>query len=96
MARIKLRYVNEFIDRHGKLRYYFRRPGSRSVPLPGLVGSVEFMTAYQAALASGSAPPPSSKHIVRGSLAIRVFSASRATTWAPASMNRWLLPTWSG
>src|SRR5436190_1063171 len=31
MARIKLRYVNEFIDRHGKVRYYFRRPGSRSV-----------------------------------------------------------------
>ena len=68
MARIRLKYVNEFVDRHGKPRYYFRRPGSRSVPLPGLVGSVEFMTAYQAALA-GSAPPPSSKHVVRGSLA---------------------------
>jgi hypothetical protein len=50
MTRIKLRYVNEFIDRHGKPRYYFRRPGSRSVKLPGLPGSIEFMDAYQAAL----------------------------------------------
>jgi hypothetical protein len=26
MARIRLKYVNEFVDRHGKPRYYFRRP----------------------------------------------------------------------
>jgi integrase len=68
MAHIRLRYVNEFIDRHGKARYYFRRPGSRSVPLPGLVGSVEFMDAYAAAIATVAPPPPSSKHIIRGSL----------------------------
>ena len=34
--------------------------------------------------------------MVRGSLAMCVFSASSATTCAPASMNFWLLPTWSG
>jgi hypothetical protein len=56
MARIKLRYVNEFIDRHGKVRYYFRRPGSRSVKLPGIPGSIEFMDAYQAALVTVAAP----------------------------------------
>ena len=69
MARIKLRYVNEFIDRHGKPRYYFRRPGSRSVKLPGLPGSIEFMDAYQAALATIAPPPASPKHVIRGSLA---------------------------
>jgi hypothetical protein len=69
MARIRLRYVNEFIDRHGKPRYYFRRPGSRSVKLPGLPGSIGFMDAYQAALATVAPPPPSSKHVPRGSLA---------------------------
>src|SRR6516165_8145940 len=68
MARIKLRYVNEFIDRHGKVRYYFRRPGSRSVKLVGLPGSVEFMDAYQAALAAVAPPPSSSKHVIHGSL----------------------------
>jgi integrase len=69
MARIKLRYVNEFIDRHGKVRYYFRRPGSRSLTLPGLPGSTEFMSAYQTALATVAPPPASPKHVIRGSLA---------------------------
>jgi hypothetical protein len=58
MTSIRLRYINEYRDRHGKLRRYFRRPGSRTVPLPGLPGSIEFMAAYQAALAV-KAPPPS-------------------------------------
>src|SRR4051794_31462508 len=50
MARIRLKYVEEFRDRHGSLRRYFRRPGFKRVPLPGLVGSAEFMAAYQEAL----------------------------------------------
>jgi len=50
MARIKLKFVNEFRDRHGKVRRYVRLPGSRSVPLPGLPGSNEFMAAYTAAI----------------------------------------------
>jgi len=70
MTRIKLRYVNEFIDRYGNVRRYFRRRrGGRPVPLPGLPGSIEFMAAYQAALAGMPPPPPSSKHVIRGSLA---------------------------
>jgi integrase/recombinase XerD len=56
MAILRLKYVNSFPDRHGRPRHYFRRPGHRSVPLPGLPGSPEFMTAYQAALAN--VPPP--------------------------------------
>jgi integrase len=55
MARIKLDFVNEFVDRHGKMRRYFRRRGHKKVPLPGLPGSAEFMAAYQAAL--GMAAP---------------------------------------
>lgn len=50
MARIRLRYVNAFHDRHGRLRFYFRRRGFKSVPLTGSPGSTEFMDAYQAAL----------------------------------------------
>jgi integrase len=49
MTRIKLKYVHEFIDRHGHARFYFRRGGKR-VPLPGLPGSTAFMNAYAAAL----------------------------------------------
>jgi integrase len=69
MTRIKLKYVNEYRDRHGKMRRYFRRPGCRAIPLPGLPGSIEFMAAYEAALAIVSPPPPSPKHIIAGSLA---------------------------
>ena len=56
MTRIRLKYVNAFRDRHGRLRHYFRRPGCKSVALPGLPGSTEFMEAYQAALAGERAP----------------------------------------
>jgi integrase len=51
MTRIRLDYVHEYLDRHGKLRRYFRRPGFKQIALPGIPGSDEFMTAYQLALA---------------------------------------------
>jgi hypothetical protein len=51
MANIRLKHVNAFRDRHGKLRFYFRRGGRKAVPLPGLPGSAEFMDAYSIALA---------------------------------------------
>ena len=50
MTNLRLRYVQAFKDRHGKPRYYFRRPGLARTPLPGLPGSTEFMEAYAAAL----------------------------------------------
>jgi integrase len=45
------KYVQGFLDRHGKPRFYFRRPGFKQVPLPGLPWSPEFMGAYEEALA---------------------------------------------
>jgi integrase len=57
LASLRLKYVHAFKDRHGKPRHYFRRPGQKRVPLPGLPGSAEFMEAYQAALAGETAPP---------------------------------------
>jgi len=56
MANLKLAFVHSYRDRHGRGRHYFRRPGYKSVKLPGLPGSREFMEAYQAALASETAP----------------------------------------
>ena len=29
-------YTHGFLDRHGKARFYLRRPGFKQVPLPGL------------------------------------------------------------
>jgi hypothetical protein len=54
MAHIKLKYVNAFANRgrqDKRMRYYFRRRGTKAIPLPGLPGSEEFMAAYAAALA---------------------------------------------
>ena len=56
MTRIRLKYVNVFRDRHGKLRRYFRRPRCKPAPLPGLPGSAESMAAYQAALSNEPLP----------------------------------------
>lgn len=51
MTRIKLPFIQRFRDNRGMVRHYFRRPGFKRIPLPGLPGSEEFMDAYKAALA---------------------------------------------
>jgi integrase len=56
LAHLPIKYVHRFRDRHGKIRHYFRRPGRKRVPLPGLPGSAEFMAAYAAALTGETAP----------------------------------------
>jgi integrase len=45
------KFVQGFIDRYGRPRFYFRRAGFKTVTLPGLPWSPEFMAAYEAALA---------------------------------------------
>jgi integrase len=65
------KHVHSWIDdRHGKAkaRYYFRRRGSKQVPLPGLPGSVEFEEAYAAALAGAPAPAPIGRRVRAGSI----------------------------
>lgn len=49
MATVRLRYVQAYADRHGKQRYYYRRPGFPKVALSGEPGSVEFARSYEAA-----------------------------------------------
>jgi hypothetical protein len=76
VARIKLPFIDEYIDRHGKVRRYFRRKGARRVALPGLPGSAEFMAAYQAAL-DGAAPPAVPRHAIGtfGALTVSFFQS---------------------
>ena len=50
----RLKFVKQFVDRHGRARYYLRKRGCKLVALPGLPGSSEFMEAYATAL--GDAP----------------------------------------
>jgi hypothetical protein len=57
MARLRLRYVQGYVDRGtGVAFYYFRRRGYRRIRLPGLPGSAEFIAAYQQALSESPMP----------------------------------------
>jgi len=46
-----MRYVQAYADRHGRKRYYYRRPGYPRVALTGQPGSRDFAEAYEAAQA---------------------------------------------
>jgi integrase len=50
MTAIRLRYIQAWVDRDGRVHRYFRKPGHARVRLPGLPCSPEFNRAYEAAL----------------------------------------------
>jgi integrase len=59
LAKLELRYVDNYRDRHGRRRYYFRR--ARHMPriaLPGRPGDPEFMEAYAVACAATETTEP--------------------------------------
>ena len=67
MAVVRIPYVKVYTDRLGRVRRYFRKPGRKPVPLPGVPGSAEFMAAYQAALGE-PAPVSTSRQHPQGSV----------------------------
>ena len=69
MTKIKLQFVQAFVDRKtGRAFYYFRRRGQPRVRLEGIPGSAQFMTAYQAALAAAPVVIGASKRSKPGSI----------------------------
>jgi hypothetical protein len=88
-SQVRLRYR----DRHGKRRQYLRRPGCKSIPLPGAWGSPEFMAAYQAAIAT-PAEPISNGSITAGSmhaLAVKFFGSVEYANLKPSSQRTYRL-----
>jgi integrase len=63
MTKLHLKYVQSFGGYH-----YFRRRGSPRIPLPGIVGSPEFMAAYQLALTAAPVAIGASKRSKPGSV----------------------------
>jgi hypothetical protein len=61
------KFVNGYIDRHNKPRFYFRRAGFKRVPLPGLPWSPEFMAVYEQALA-GQPTPVGAARVLPGTI----------------------------
>ena len=81
------KYVQGFIDRHGKPRFYYRRAGFKTLALPGLPWSPPFMAAYEAALAGQPAEIGSARTnpgTVRA-LAVSYFNSSDFSSLKPSS-----------
>jgi integrase len=55
----RLKNVHVFVDRHGKVRRYFRMKGRPRLALPGRPGSAEFMAVYNAGVEGALSLPPS-------------------------------------
>ena len=64
----KVKYINQFIDRHGKVRIQYREPGKKKVTLRGPVGSPEFWEDYLKASTGATIAEPSSRTVTRGTL----------------------------
>ncbi|TIV96684.1 MAG: phage integrase family protein [Mesorhizobium sp.] len=87
MRHRKPKYINEYIDRHGRPRIYLRRPGMSQVALPTPLYSQEFWTAYHAAMANapvkaGRLKPGSVAAAVHGYYSSIEFKSLAGTTQA--------------
>jgi integrase len=87
MARIRLRFVNSFRNKNrgdGRVRYYFRRGRTgKAIPLPGIPGDEQFMSAYHAALASTSNTPAEigAARTAPGSVDALIVTYYKSTAW---------------
>jgi hypothetical protein len=72
MSRIKLQYVQAWVDKEGRIHRYFRRPGYPRIRLPGLPGSAEFNRAYEAAIEAPQVEIGAGKRSRPGSLSAAI------------------------
>jgi integrase len=96
MTKLHLKYVQSFGGYH-----YFRRRGSPRIPLPGIVGSAEFMAAYQQALAAAPLPIGASKRSKPGSVSAAIAEyyqsqAFRSLTGGTPAQRRTIIERFRG
>ena len=91
MTSIRMRYVKQYRDRTGKLRYYLRHPKSPSIPLPGPPGSRQFMAAYEAGLVAPEAKKGRHGDGTIGALVVGFYQSSGFKNLAPSSQQRYRL-----
>lgn len=85
MTKIRLAFVHEYRDRHGRLRRYVRRPGACRVALLGLPGTPEFMQAYQDAMSGPLVRPRAPKQGTLAALAADFFASTEFSNLKPSS-----------
>lgn len=76
--------VSPMRDRHGKVRYRYRRKGCATVYLPGVPGSSEFAEAYAAAVA-GVPRSAGEKRTKPGSINALIVTAYQSAEWEALS-----------
>jgi integrase len=76
------KFVQQFLDRHGKARFYFRRPGFKLVPLPGLPWSPAFMAAYEQAMGEASIVEIGASRTNPGTINALVVTYYRSDEWS--------------
>lgn len=80
------KYCQGMIDRHGKPRWYFRRPGYPRRALPGLPWSPQFMAEYAAAM-EGDKVEVGKRQTLPGSVAALVASYYRSADYTGLALS---------
>lgn len=80
-------YVSSYADRHGKLRYRFRRAGQQPYAFKSKPGTAEFLNEYHACLDGTTAPAivPFANRAVHGSFDDLITRFYRSAEWAAPS-----------
>ena len=96
MSKLRLKFIQAWVDRDGRAHHYFRRPGFPRLRLPGIVGSEEFMRAYQQALAAAPVAIGASRRSGPGSVSAAIAGyyqsqAFRALKGGSPAMRRAIL-----
>jgi integrase len=89
--RVRLPFIHEYKDRHGRVRRYFRQRGRPRIPLPGTPGSPDFMTAYNAALASLTVREIGKNKSTPGTVSAAIasyYQDNRFTSLAPGTQQK--------
>jgi integrase len=72
MSKLRLRFVQAWVDEEGRPHHYFRRRGFKRRPLPGMPGTAEFNRAYEAAMAEKAQPIGAGTRSKQGTIAAAV------------------------
>jgi integrase len=75
------RYTHAYLDRHGTPRFYFRRAGHKTVPLPGLPWTPQFMEVYERALNDCATVELGAGRTVPGSVSAALVSYYQSSTF---------------
>jgi integrase len=87
MRERKPKHLQQYKDRHGKLRLYLRKPGQKRIALPGPIYSPAFWTAYHAAMEGAPVPTITNKN-PPGSLSAAIvgyYGSAEYKSLAPSS-----------